>query len=415
VPLPRCLERRRNDTVPNHPNYADINLLDGLFWAGDPHQGLTWLRENAPVYRDEASQLWGITKHADIQEISKSPKLFINSEGMRPDSPPLPSMINMDDPEHRQRRALVNKGFTPRRIADHEAKIREICAEIVDRALVKTRADGHCDFVRDVAAPLPMIMIGDMLGVEPKDRDMLLRWSDDMVTGTSFTAPPEVLERATSSFLEYLEYNQKTVADRRARPLQDDLISILVHARIDGGGLDDEALLHETLLILVGGDETTRHVITGGMHQLLLHENQRRRLVDDPSGIPVAVEEMLRWVTPIKNMARTATEDVEIRGRKVAKGEKVLLLYPSANRDEEVFDDPFRFDTRRAPNDHLAFGGFGAHFCLGASLARLEIRVMFEEILARAPNFALLDNAELPWRNSNFITGIEHMPVELTD
>jgi cytochrome P450 family 142 subfamily A polypeptide 1 len=395
------------------PNYADIHLLDGLFWANNPHPGLTWLRENAPVYRDEASQLWGITKHADIQEISKSPKLFINSEGMRPDSPPLPSMINMDDPEHRQRRALVNKGFTPRRIADHETRIREICAEIIDRALAKARTEGSCDFVRDIAAPLPMIMIGDMLGVEPKDRDMLLRWSDEMVSGTSFTAPPEILERSTASFLEYLEYNQKTVADRRAREPQDDLISVLVHARIQGAGLDDEALLHETLLILVGGDETTRHVISGGMQQLLLHDDQRHQLIEDPSGIPMAVEEMLRWVTPIKNMARSATEDVEIRGQKIAKGDKVLLLYPSANRDEEIFEEPFRFDTRRSPNDHLAFGGFGAHFCLGASLARLEIRVMFEEILARAPELALCSEADLPWRNSNFITGIEHMPVEL--
>ena len=399
--------------MPKYPTNPDIHLLDGLFWAGDPHPQMTWMRENAPIFRDEQAGLWGITKHADVQQVSKSPKLFTNAEGMRPDSPPIPSMINMDDPEHKHRRGLVNKGFTPRRIADHEAKVREICADLVDRARSKVAREGICDFVRDVAAPLPMIMIGDMLGVEPKDRDMLLRWSDDMITGTSFTAPPEILARSAQSFAEYHEYNQKIVADRRAKPPQDDLISILVHARLDGEGLDDEALLHETLLILIGGDETTRHVITGGMHQLLLHPDQRRKLIDDPSKIPTAVEEMLRWVTPIKNMARTATEDVEIRGETIPKGDKVLLLYPSANRDEEVFENPFEFDVERKPNDHLAFGGYGAHFCLGASLARLEIRVMFEEVLKRAPDFELKADTDLPWRNSNFITGIEHMPVGL--
>lgn len=397
----------------NHPTNDEIHLLDGLFWANDPHPSLAWMRENAPVYRDERSDVWGISKHADIQQLSRSPRQFANGEGMRPDSGPLPSMINMDAPEHRQRRGLVNKGFTPRRIADHEAKIRGICEEIIDKALAKVRNEGHCDFVRDVAAPLPMIVIGDMLGVEPKDRDQLLRWSDDMVTGTSFTAPPEVLEQSARSFLEYQQYNEKTVADRRAKPEQDDLISVLVHAKLNGEGLDDEALLHETLLILVGGDETTRHVITGGMHQLLLHPEQRKKLADDPTKIPVAVEEMLRWVSPIKNMARTATENVEIRGETIQKGEKILLLYPSANRDEEIFDNPFLFDVERDPNDHLAFGGYGAHFCLGASLARLEIRVMFEELLKRAPNPELQVSGDLPWRNSNFITGIEHMPVQL--
>ena len=399
--------------MPNHPKNESIHMLDGLFWANDPHPHLTWMRKEAPVFWDEASQLWGISKHEDVQNISKSPKTFGNSDGMRPDSPPLPSMINMDDPEHRQRRALVNKGFTPRRIANHEDKVQEICADLVDRALVKVRNEGSCDFVMDVAAPLPMIMIGDMLGVEPEDRDMLLRWSDDMVTGTSFTAPPEVLERAAISFAEFQAFNEKTVADRRSKPEQDDLISILVHGRLNGEGLDAEALLHETLLILVGGDETTRHVITGGMHQLLLHPEQRALLANDPSKIPTAVEEMLRWVTPIKNMARTATEDTELRGETIRKGEKIMLLYPSANRDEEVFDKPFDFDVTRKPNDHLAFGGYGAHFCLGASLARLEIRVMFEEVLRRAPQLNLVPDAELPWRNSNFITGIEHMPVEL--
>jgi cytochrome P450 family 142 subfamily A polypeptide 1 len=219
------------------------------------------------------------------------------------------------------------------------------------------------------------------------------------------------MENAMHAFEEFAVYNQRVVADRRAKPLQNDLISVLVHAEIDGQRLSDEELTQESLLILIGGDETTRHVITGGLEQLLLHPNQMRVLIDDPSKIPTAVEEMLRWVSPIQNMARTATRDTEIRGQKIREGDKLLLLYPSANRDEEVFDDPFRFDIERSPNDHLAFGGYGAHFCLGASLARLELKVMFEELLAAFPDMELDTDGPLVMRPSNFITGIESMPV----
>jgi cholest-4-en-3-one 26-monooxygenase len=203
------------------------------------------------------------------------------------------------------------------------------------------------------------------------------------------------------------------IADRRARPPAQDLMSVLVHAEIDGERLDDEALMQESLLILVGGDETTRHVISGGMLLLLQHPAERRKLAANPAAIPTAVEEMLRWVTPIQNMARTVTRDVELRGQRLREGDKLLLLYPSGNRDEAVFEDPFRFDAGRNPNPHLAFGGYGAHFCLGASLARLELRVMFEEILSRVDDIALADDGRPPYRNSNFITGIEELPVEI--
>ena len=216
-----------------------------------------------------------------------------------------------------------------------------------------------------------------------------------------------------NSFAEYAEYNRRVVADRRAHP-RDDLMSILVHAEIDGERLGDEDLLQESLLILVGGDETTRHVITGGMEQLIRHPDQRRKLLDEPRRIPVGVEEMLRWVTPIKNMARTATRDVELRGETIRAGEKILLLYASANRDEGVFEDPFRFDVERQPNPHIAFGGYGAHFCLGASLARLELRVMFEELLPRIPDMELANPESHRLRPSNFIVGLESMPVTYT-
>jgi len=328
---------------------------------------------------------------------------------MRPDSPPIPSMINMDDPQHRKRRALVSRGFTPRRVDDHRPRVRQVCADLVARA----KAKGRFDFVRDVAAPLPMTMIGDMLGVREEDHDRLLRWSDDMLLGTSMTASAEVMENAARAFGEYSAYNREVVADRRARPSQDDLMSILVHAQIDGEKLDDEALLQESLLILIGGDETTRHVLSGGMYELLRHPEQYRLLVDHPERIATAVEEMLRWVTPIQNMARTATRDVELRGETICAGDKLLLLYPSANRDEEVFRDPFAFDVRREPNPHVAFGGYGAHFCLGASLARLELNMMFAEILRELPNLRLVSDEPPPRRPSNFVVGIEHLHVEL--
>jgi cytochrome P450 family 142 subfamily A polypeptide 1 len=393
--------------MPNHPVHPDINLLDGRFYAGDPHRCFDWMRANAPAYWDGTSQLWGITRHADVMELSKRPEVFCSSGSSRPDAAPLPSMINLDDPAHKRRRGLVSKGFTPRRVADHEPKIRRTCAELIGRAAAKRRFD----FVRDIAAPLPMVVIGDLLGVAAEDHDLLLRWTDDLINSLSATAAPAAYDAAVRAFAEYSEYHRKVVADRRARPPQDDLISVLVHAEIDGERLDNEALLQESLLILVGGDETTRHVISGGMYALLQHPEQYRRLLDEPGCIPSAVEEMLRWVSPVQNMNRTATRDIELHGETIRSGEKVLLLYPAANRDGAVFADPHRFDVGRQPNPHVAFGGYGAHFCLGASLARLELRVMFEEIVERLPDLALASDDPPPLRASNFIVGLEHLPV----
>ncbi len=393
----------------DHPVRPEIDLLAGDFYATDPHPHFEWMRENAPVYFDEKRGVWGITLHEDVMRVSRDSGTFCNRFGMRPDSPAIPSMINMDAPEHRHRRNLVNKGFTPRRVSGSEPKVRRVCSELIESAVAR----GSFDFVLDVAAPLPMIMIGGMLGVEPADHDMLLRWSDDLILGTNATATPEAVEGAARAFSEYAGYNRRVVADRRARPPQDDLMSVLVHAEIDGEKLDDEALLQESLLILIGGDETTRHVISGGMYELLRSPGEHQKLIDDPGRIPLAVEEMLRWVTPIQNMARTVTKDVELRGQKLRKGDKLLLLYPSANRDAKVFEEPFRFDVEREPNDHVAFGGYGEHFCLGSALARLELNVMFEEIIRRAPGLELESDEPLPRRPSNFITGFERMPVRV--
>jgi cytochrome P450 family 142 subfamily A polypeptide 1 len=256
-----------------------------------------------------------------------------------------------------------------------------------------------------------MVMIGDALGVAPEDRADLLQWSDDMVGALSNSASEEAMMRASDAFTSYTSYAGNVIADRRRSEPQDDLMSVMVHAEVDGDKLDDDELVQESLLILIGGDETTRHVISGGMAELVRHPDQHERLRQDRELLDPAVEEMLRWVSPIKNMARTATRDVELRGQRIDEGEKLLLLYHSANRDEDVFADSQTFDIERSPNDHVAFG-FGTHFCLGASLARLEIKVMVDRLLTRLPD--LQPAGDAPLRPANFISGYETMPVRFT-
>jgi cytochrome P450 family 142 subfamily A polypeptide 1 len=384
----------------------EIDLVSGEFWGGDPHDALAWMRANDPVHWD--GRVWGISKYDDVKHVSKHPELFSNAGGIRPESGPVAMMIDMDDPAHLKRRQLVNKGFTPRRVKESEAAVRRACDEIIDAVCER----GECDFVIDVAAWLPMIMIGDALGVAPGDRSTVLDWSDGMLKG--LTGSEEGIAKATEVFVEYDAFARTAIAERRQQAT-DDLMSVLVHAEVDGERLDDDEIIHEALLILIGGDETTRHVISGGMYQLLAHPEQKQKLADDPSKIPTAVEEMLRWVSPIKNMARTVTRDTELRGKELREGQKLLLLYPSANRDEDVFPDPFRFDVERRPNEHVAFG-FGTHFCLGNSLARLELVCMFEHVLRRLPDIDLAPAgaAEPDHRPANFISGYERMPVRFS-
>jgi cytochrome P450 family 142 subfamily A polypeptide 1 len=253
-----------------------------------------------------------------------------------------------------------------------------------------------------------------MLGFPEDAYDDLLRWSDDLMRGTDVNADEEAGRRSMQASIGFRELQLGVIADRRAKPPQDDLISVLCHAEIDGEQLDDESLVMETLLILIGGDETSRHVISHGMLTLMDHPDQRAILTGaDEETMATGVEELLRWVTPIKNMSRTVARDVEFGGQQLHAEDQVILLYPSANRDEAVFDDPYRFDVRRTPNPHLAFG-FGTHFCLGASLARLELQVMFDEVLRRLPDIELAADGPLEFRPSNFIVGPEAMPVRFT-
>ncbi len=392
------------------PEVLGIDLMSGAFFGREPHEAFAWMRANAPVYYDEANDLWAAASYAAVKQASVDTGSFSSAGGIRPKTPALPMMIDFDAPEHVRRRRLVSEGFTPKRVRAMENRLRLVCDSLID----KVCEQGNCDFVKDVAAPLPIIMIGDMLGVAPEDRDDLLRWSDDMLKSQG-SPDPEAMLRAMDAFTGYSDYIHPVLDERRANRSTDDLVGVLCHAEIDGDSFDDDSLVHETLLILIGGDETTRHVISGGVEELLAHPDQVAQLTTDPAALmPGAVEEMLRWVSPIKNMARTATRDVELAGAHIREGQELLLLYPSANRDEAVFENPDSFDITRNPNPHMAFG-FGAHFCLGNQLARLELRVMVERVLARMPDLRLaVDRGALERREANFISGIEHMPVAFT-
>ncbi len=394
--------------TPTHAVRPGLNLLDGDWYADDPHVVWSWMRREAPVYYDESADVWGIARYDDVLTIEKDPKTFSSARAPRPHGQTLPMMISMDDPEHQRRRSLVNRGFTPRRIAELEGTVAGMCRRIIDRI----SEVGACDFVWDVAAPLPLLVIADLLGFESDAHDDLLRWSDDLLRATTLDPSPELARAGFEAMMAFREFQSRVITDRREQP-RDDLISTLCTAEIDGHRLDDESILNETLLLLIGGDETTRHVISGGMLALLQHRAQLEALAADPERLTVAVEELLRWVSPVKNMARTVTKDVELRGQSLRAGDQVMLFYPSANRDAEVFDAPDVLDTGRSPNPHLAFG-FGTHFCLGAALARLELRVMFREILRRLPDLHLVEGAALPSRASNFVSGLEAMPVRFT-
>ena len=389
----------------DHPVRSDIDFISGEFWGSNPHEALTWVRANAPVYWD--GRAWGVSRYADVKAVSKNPQVFSSAQGIRADADRLNMMIDMDDPEHFRRRKLVNKGYTPRRVRDREAEVRQACDDIIDAVCER----GECDFVFDIAAWLPLTRIANDLGVEVGDRQQLLEWSDAMLS--ALTGDPDALEPASLAFLGYTEYADRVIADRREHP-QNDLMSVLVHAEVDGDRLDHQSIIDESLLILIGGDETTRHVISGGAYQLLVDRDRWDRVsADRETLLPTAVEEMLRWVTPIKNMNRTATQDVELNGQQIKAGDNVLLLYPSANRDEDVFEDPFTFDVARTPNDHVAFG-FGTHFCLGNSLARLELKVMFEHLFDRLPDLELVSGEEPGYRAANFVSGYEEMRVRFT-
>lgn len=379
-----------------------IDLLSGDFYGDPAREAQAWMRAHSPVHFDETNGVWGVATYDGVVTVGRDPATFSNAGGTRPDTGPLPWMIDMDPPGHRTRRKLVSAGFTPAQVRGREARIGAICDDLIDAVCEK----GECDFVHDLAAPLPLIVIGDLLGVAPEDRSELLRWSHDLLG--SLGATDERIQAAAVAFGEYYQYAEHAIATRREQPT-DDLISVFVHAQVDGDRLDEHEVIMESLLLLVGGNESTRHTISGGMELLFQHPDERRKLADDPSLLPSGVEEMLRSITPVKNMTRTLTRNAELCGQSLSEGDKVLLLYESANHDDAHFTDPERFDVERSPNDHLAFG-FGNHFCLGASLARLEIATMFGRLAQRLPDLELATDDLQP----RFLGAPVSMPVRFT-
>ncbi|WP_066914830.1 cytochrome P450 [Mycobacterium interjectum] len=376
------------------------------FYAGDPYPAYRELRATSPVCWNDVTNFWALLKYEDIRFVSSNPGLFSSTEGITIPDPQQPnpvqpgSLIFTDPPRHRQMRKLINSGFTRRRVAVLEPKIREIVRGILD----DVAPDSVHEFAERIAAPLPTRMIAELIGAPPDDWEQFRAWSD-AATGN---ADPEIELDPLVAMGQLFEYFQKLIAQRRVEA-RDDLLSVLAGAEIDGVRLTDEDLLNFAFLLLVAGNETTRNLIALGTLALIAHPDQCRLLTADPGLIPGAVEEMLRWNSPVVHMARTATADVEIRGQLIAEGDTVVMLYGSANRDEDIFGpDSEEFKVTRHPNPHIAFG-CGEHSCVGAQLARLEAVVMFDELLRRFPRLELV--GEVDRMRATMVPGVKRMPV----
>jgi cholest-4-en-3-one 26-monooxygenase len=381
-----------------------------------PHHWFKRLRAGAPVYwhpEQDGPGFWCITKYEDLKHVSKNPQLF-SSElgGTNIDTPPeevlqrvRAIMLNMDPPQHVKFRRIVQRGFTPRMVAKLESRIRQLATRIVDRVAHK----GECEFVEELAAELPLQVICELMGVPLEDRHHLFELTNRLIgfDDPEFSTSQEDGAMASA---EVFAYANQLARLRKEKPT-DDLTSSLLQGEVDGERLNELEFCSFFLLLLVAGNETTRTVTTHGMHLLIQHPAQLQELVDHPSLVPSAVEEILRYAPAVNCFRRTATADTEIRGQRIKAGDKVTLWYPSANRDEEVFEDADRFDIHRRPNDHLAFG-IGEHFCLGANLARCELRIIFEEMVRRLRNPQLAG----PVRRlrSNFINGVKEMRIKFT-
>ncbi|MGE3421357.1 MAG: cytochrome P450 [Dehalococcoidia bacterium] len=324
----------------------------------------------------------------------------------------------MDPPRHLKMRRLVNKGFTPRAVNAMEATIRQITNDILDEIASK----GECDFVTDVAAQLPLAVICGMAGLEKKDWPMMFELTNSVLGSSDPEYQTDVPEEQRGSpeaaaqtgamgRMKMIQYFAQVLADRRANPREGDLISILLEAEVEGEKLTEGDILAFCFLLILAGNETTRNAISGGLQALCQNPDQKAKLLNDMTLIDSAVEEICRWTSPLHHMSRYVTQDVEVGGKQIKQGERVLMWYLSANRDESMFKDPYRFDIERTPNEHLAFG-IGEHFCLGAGFARKELKVMFEELFRRLPDIELAGEPER--LRSNFINGIKHMPVRFT-
>lgn len=400
----------------------DIDLLDiDRFVRMEHHEMFTLLRREAPVFWHEdprAAGFWNVVSHRDVRLVNRDHELFSSelggisiidagdrvgeNEGAH-DQRGI-NMLYTDPPKHTRYRRLVNKGFTPRMIGLLEQFLQYRARLVIDNVIER----GRCDFVSDLAAELPLQAIAEIMGVPQEDRHLIFKWSNDMIGMDD----PEYVGDPAAAAMELYSYSHQLAAERAIDP-QDDIITKLINAEIDGDRLTELEVDMFMLLLSVAGSETTRNATSHGMHALLTNPDQLALLQDDLDGtLDSAIEEMVRWATPVLHFRRTATTDTEIGGQKIAEGDKVVIWHVSANRDETVFEDPFTFDILRTPNDHLAFGGGGAHYCLGANLARAELRIFFRELISRIPDMVL--ESEPDRLRSNFIGGIKHMQVSFT-
>ena len=395
----------------------EINLIDPETYArsGPPHEQFTWLREHTPVFWHEYGGapgwpgFWAVTKHEDVVQVSRHPEAFSSAQSSTafrelPDKiveRRRAMIIDMDPPRHTGQRGLVNRGFTPRMIGRLEDSIRQTCTRLLDAALQR----GEADFVADVAGPLPVEVICELVGAPPEDRARLYELTNRM---TSFDDPEvsstAVGVQATNEMYAYAAQ----LGELRRREPRDDIVTRLLQPDQDGSELTAHEFNVFVLLLVLAGNETTRNAASGGIVALLQNPLQWQRLLADPGLIPAAAEEIIRWVSPINLFRRTAVRDIELAGQKIAEGDKVVMFYTSANRDEAVFASPQEFDIGRDPNPHLAFG-FGPHFCLGRHLAALELRILLQAIAERMPGIRL--DGPVTRLRSNFINGIKQMPV----
>ena len=394
----------------------DINLISPETFAatGHPWEQYAWLRKNAPVYwHDEPNGpgFWAITKYEDVRTISRLPKVFSSYETsvMLPDPDPMGlyaqrlMMLNMDPPQHDRFKLLVSRGFTPKNAPLLRPKIEELARDIVDAVLAK----GECDFVTEIAGRLPSGLIAELMGMPREDGERLYDLTEIMHTNDDAIAPPEIKMNAVGEMLGYAQ----SVADLKRQSPADDLATILVNAEVDGDHLTDEEFQWFFLLLVNAGGDTTRNLLAAGLQLLFDHPDQRTKLMGDLDGLlGSAVEEMLRFCSPVTHFKRTAMQDTVVGGQSIKAGERVVMFYGSANRDEDIFENADTFDVARHPNPHVAFGAGGPHLCLGMHVARVELAVMFRELLTRMPHIEA--GGPIERMHSSFIAGVHRMPIK---
>jgi cytochrome P450 len=389
-----------------------IDLLDVASFAhGQPHAQFAWLRENDPVHRHaelDGPGFWAVTRHDDVRVVGRDPATFSSVPTVQiadahgvPDRREHQMMLMMDPPRHSQYRKLVSPDFVPRAVRPLVPRMRALATQVVDTVIER----GECDLVHDLAGAMPSYVIAELLGIPLEDGRELYKLTEALHAAPE-TVPPGTQREAGLKMFAYASELQ----ERKRRHPGDDLSSRLLAADVDGHRLDETDFSLFFMLLIDAGGDTTRLLVSGGMQALFDHPDQRRALTEDLHGrLPGAIEEMLRWVSPVVYMRRTATRDTELRGRRISAGDKVVMYYGSANRDERVFTDPDRFEITRSPNDHVAFGSGGPHFCLGSHLARIEIAALMGEILTRMPDIEPAGPAS--WIGSNFFSGPRQLPV----